>query len=156
MFRGACFVSKTFCTAGFFDAFCNKEFLKKFFIVAHCNKKISTCGEKFFYLPQPTERPPLQNSNATTKIKQQGFMLRLKVFIFPPQQHKNRIISKIQVQLHPPRQPPFSPQPPQSPSLNIPLNIFYLLFAEVFRHYFDLVKSTSQYGIFQKCVTVVG
>lgn len=91
------------------------------------------------YLQPPMESPPLQNSNATTKIKQQGLTLRWKFFILPPQQHKNRIINKIQVQLQPPKQPPFSQPPPQSPSLNIPLNIFYLLFAET-RHSFDFCK----------------
>lgn len=75
------------------------------------------------YLQPPMESPPLQNSNATTKIKQQGLTLRWKFFILPPQQHKNSIINKIQVQLQPPKQPPFSQPPPQSPSLNNPLNI---------------------------------
>ncbi len=76
--------------------------------------------------PPPKEIPPQQTKSATMRSRQVGLTLRLKFFILPPQQHKNRIMSKIHVQLHPPRHPPpFSPYP-HPPSLNIPLNIFYL------------------------------
>ncbi len=74
---------------------------------------------------QPKVNPPQQTSSASIKIRQQGLTLRLKFFIFPPQQHRKRIINKIHVQL----QPPFS-QPSLQPSLNIPLNILSPPFAE--------------------------
>lgn len=76
----------------------------------------------------PNLMPPQQTSNATIKIRQVGLMLRLKLRILPPQQHKNKMMSKIQVQLQPPPQsviPP--PQPPLPPSLNNPLNIYIYL-----------------------------
>ncbi len=77
---------------------------------------------------QPKVNPPQQTSSASIKIRQQGLTLRLKFFIFPPQQHRKRIINKIHVQL----QLPFS-QPSLQPSLNIPLNILSPPFAENIR-----------------------
>ena len=53
------------------------------------------------YLQPPSVNPPQHTSKAIIRIKQQGLMLRLKLFILPPQQQRKRIINKIHVQLHP-------------------------------------------------------
>ncbi len=101
------------------------------------------------YLLQPKVSPPQQTSKARIRIRQQGLTLKLKLFIFPPQQQRKRIINKIHVQL----QPPFS-QPPQPSSLNIPLNMFSPPFPELYSVlYSTSSKSTSQYGFCKKCVT---
>lgn len=98
------------------------------------------------YLLQPKVSPPQQTSKARMRIRQQGFTLKLKFFIFPPQQQRKRIINKIHVQL----QPPFS-QPPQPSSLNIPLNIFRTsVFRIQFGFVFDFCKVYFTIWILQK------
>ncbi len=109
----------------------------------------------------PVEIPPVQNKSATSRIRQQGLTLRLKVLSFPPQQHKNRIMSNIQVQLQPPKvipppQPP--PQPlfsPYPPSLNIPLNIFTSIRRVHRLSYLTLIVCCTIWFLQKKCYDVV-
>lgn len=97
-------------------------------------------------------RPPHVPRRASMRMRQQGLTLRLKFFNLPPQQHRNRMISSTHVQLQPPVQP-LSPVQPQPPSLNKPLNMFYLRFADCSALVFDCFQSVLLYDFVENFVT---
>ena len=93
--------------------------------------------------------PPQQYSKPSIKIRQHGLRLTLN-FLHPfplQQQHKNRMIKRIHVQLQPPKQPLLLQSFPPNKPLNILCTSLKLISCKFRLH-------TLQYGGIKKCVTL--